>query len=795
MESGARAAEIAADSSAPSSNGRLPSGPESAAQHSYVDNESQSKVNLSSTSAPTFSPFPKVKGEGIPPSLEETEDALWSAREHTLHSNDVPLQLEWAKKVLAWVDILVEEEARELNGKPRPPTPKVEHQMRIDALVIINHLAEQEHPDALFVRSKWLEFGKFGHREDKREAYNGYRRAAELGMGRAEYRMGMLFEASNDMRNAIQHYQRGLEMGDSAASYRLGMMSLMGQHGQMKDYHYGLRLIEAAADTADVDAPQGAYVYGLLIARELPDINIPEGLLPFQPSVAKRYIEKAALLGFAKAQLKLGQAYELCHLGCDFNPSFSLHYYGLAARQGQPEASLGVSRWFLFGYEGFFQKNEQLAFKYAKQAADAKLATGEFAMGYYHEIGIYVTKDIREAKKWYELAAEHGNKDAVERLESLNHEKTLTKKDHETTTLTRIKSQHGSMRGKRPDRFTKQASAMPAVSESESEQLKPSPRASPRGGSPYQGPAATGQGVPDMSRLSVNDNRAPAFGLNVDGSPGRGTAPYPDDGAPPHPGTNRSQSAAPYPDDDVARPGFNNRGPQGPRADRAGSAFGIRPLSPGAGGGSLPSGPANLGPGAAHYGRDPYAQGMQRPATTQPYDARPGSGPPNAAQGRLQKTNPHVQRPASSMSGGPQMSGAQQYPGPQGPRDQAAQPGWGPRTSSRPGFPPGQASASRPPSEAYGRTPSGGRPDRIDSLPPGAHGGARPAPGRIETAPPGPQKPGKKSPSSPTTSTTSAPARPTGQGPATFEEMGIPQGKTDGDCVSPISPISHGVLV
>ncbi|SPO05095.1 related to SKT5 protein [Cephalotrichum gorgonifer] len=787
MESGAGAADFpgnttynapppAATSPAAGTHAAQPAWTAPAASHpaAYSNESSASQPPRSNPAqdAPTFSHFPKVKGENIPRSFEETEDALWKSREHTLHSNDVPLQVEWAKQVLNWVEIAMDEQARELDGKPRPPTPKVEHQLRVDALTIINHLADQEHPDALFMRSKWLEFGKFDHRQDKREAYNGYRRASELGMGRAEYRMGMLFEASNDMRNAIQHYQRGLDVGDSAASYRLGMMSLMGQHGQAKDYHYGLRLIEAAADTADVDAPQGAYVYGLLIARELPDINIPEGLLPFQLPVAKRYIEKAALLGFAKAQLKLGQAYELCQLGCDFNPSFSLHYYSLAAKQGQPEASLGISRWFLFGYEGFFNKNEQLAFKYGKQAADAKLATGEFAMGYYHEIGIHVPKDIREAKRWYEMAADHGNKDAAERLESLNEQKTLTKEDHETTTLTRIKSQHGSMRGKRPDRFTKQASTMPAVSESEAEQPRP-----------RSGNGQGGAAMPDMSRLNVNDNRPPAFGLNVPQA--QGNAPYPDDGYPPQPPSNRSQSAAPYPVDDVARPGphydHNARlTTQGPRADRPGSAFGIRPLSSGNGGGRMPPPANNLGPGPNDYRRDPYKQDVPRPATAQPYDGRPGGGlPANPAQGRLQKPNPHAQRPVSAMPGG-------QYPGPQGPRDPAqGAPNYGPRTSSRPGFPPGPGQGPRPVSEIQGRAPSGGvRPDRVESLaansyPAPAHGG----PGRVGTAPPGPQRPNKQ-PASPAPSAASAPARPPPtQGPATFEEMGIPQGKADGDCV------------
>lgn len=41
---------------------------------------------------------------------------------------------------------------------------------------------------------------------------------------------------------------------------RLGMMALLGQHGQSLDYERGIRLISFAAETADENAPQGAYV-------------------------------------------------------------------------------------------------------------------------------------------------------------------------------------------------------------------------------------------------------------------------------------------------------------------------------------------------------------------------------------------------------------------------------------------------------------------------------------------------------------------------------------------------------
>ena len=419
--------------------------------------------------APSPSPFPKVQGKNIPPSHEEKEKNLDDDYESVLNARDVATQMQWARDVLLWAEIAQDARAREWrrDGKDidRPATPDVERKLRVEAVRIIEYLADQEHPEATFTKAKWLEFGKFGFEENKQQAYALYKIAAKNGFGRAEYRMGMLYENSNDIPNAIRHYTTGVTMLDSASRYRLGMMYLMGQHGYQRDYRRGLELIRLAADTADADAPQGAYVYGMLVARELPDINIPEHILPYDVAIARHYVEKAAYLSFSKAQLKMGQAYELSQLGCDFNPAYSLHYYCLAALQGQPEASLGVSRWFLFGYENLFPKNEQLAFKYAQDAAEAGLATGEFAMGYYYEIGIHVPKNTQEARRWYELAAEHGNKDARDRLESLNQSRTLTKQDHETTTLTRIKSQHGSQRGKRPERFARRNDVMPTVNE------------------------------------------------------------------------------------------------------------------------------------------------------------------------------------------------------------------------------------------------------------------------------------------------------------------------------------------
>ncbi|OAA73739.1 Tetratricopeptide-like helical [Cordyceps fumosorosea ARSEF 2679] len=760
--------------------------------------------SISLEGAPSFSPFPKVVGDNIPPGDDAKEEILWNSRKHVLHSQNVAMQISWARDVLNWVEISVEAAARENAGVPRPSTPRTEHELRIDAINVVNYLADQEHPDALYMRSKWLEFGKFGNRIDKREAYNGYARASALGHTRSDYRIGMLYEQSNEISKAKEHYYKGMSLKDSAALYRMGMMSLMGQHGESKDYAGGLERIRLAAESSDEDFPQGAYVYGMLIARDLPNITLPEGLLPPNMETARMYVEKAAYQGFSQAQLKMGKAYELCELGCEFKPAYSLHYYGLAAKQNLPEAALGASRWFLFGYEGIFKKNEELAYKYAREAAEAKLPSGEFAMGYYHEIGIHVNKSLSEAKTWYELAAEHGNTDAIGRLESLEQDKTLSKKDHETTTLTRIKSQHGSMRGKRPERFAQAPKQhLPTLNEAETGGKRSN------GVSPMPSPGAKPTIVsehadfPDPSRASVLGglDTAPAFSLRLDSKPDRphSAAPYPVDDHPAPLNVNRPKFSAPYPDDEPAGSFIQPSQGLGPQADRPLSAFGIRtssisggevPINPQAGNrypsGSTNAGRGQPGPGPGGYrlppaGTHPGEMNYQRPATTQPYPS--DTSPPNK-----------LQHPPRQSYGGIPPAGSQQgYE-------------FAPRTSSRPQHdapPPPQhmgqqTYSARVPLAAVGST---GRPDRYGSLPPqdprqsrvstglGTPDSSRhssgpspgpgvPAHGRVATAPPGGSRPPPPKAEKPAAST----PKPS-KGPATFEDMGIPQGKNDGDCV------------
>ena len=733
-----------------------------------------SRDNEGALDRPRFSPFPALKSRSanVPPSDEDREAILEKAREPVLNSNDPEMQLTWAQDALAYVEIAMQNDLRTSNRPgSRPPTPQTEHQLRVDAVNIVSFLADQHHPRAEFIKGMWLEFGKFNFRLDRKEAYHCFSRAAQKGYARAEYRIGMQFENSNDPEKAIKHYKIGVQAQDSASSYRMGMMYLLGQHGQPLNYERGVQLVRFAAETADENAPQGAYVYGMLQARELPQVDVPEQFLPFDLGAARFNIEKAAYLGFAKAQTKMGAAYELCQLGCDFDPALSLHYNALAARQGEPEADMAISKWFLCGYKGLFEKNEELAFTYAQRAAHVGLPTAEFAMGYFFEIGMYVSVDLKEAKAWYEKAAEHGNKDATGRIEGISRSNTLSKKDHHGAAIAKIQSQYGSHRGKRPDRFKAPAPPLPTIPD-------------------------TGTIMPDSSQYARRTTTPQQRSHSV--------TPYPEDDVAPQPRppmtrpsytpTTSSSDSRPNPngplkpplDANYQAPLSNSMGPPRPYSHMD-NISGGRGRGRGRGSGS----PATASPGSFSY------QGYRQPNV--------GSPVPSNNQSLDENTRPQ----SAGISIG--YSAPLDPTGPDGRRRiQKRGPPSGAATSSnlRP-LPthststtlPDRISGQRLSSLPHSQTVAGdGRPSNGRPLSAGIQGGPSPiAPGprpstamqtpgaptvRPGTGPLPPSKfPNNDRPTAtPPPSTTVS--RPPGKGPKTFEEMGVPQSKRDADCVS-----------
>lgn len=495
----------------------------------------------------------------------------------------------------------------------------------------------------------------------------------------------------------------------------------------------------------------------MLQARELPQISVPEIYLPYDEKSAKINIEKAAFLGFAKAQLKMGSAYELCTLGCDFNPALSLHYNALAARQGEPEADMAISKWFLCGYEGVFQKNEELAYTYAERAAQSGLATAEFALGYFNEIGVHAPVNLEKAMEWYEKAAKSGNNDAISRLENIQVNRTLSKKDHEKVAINKIRSQYGSKKGQRPDRFRQsQAAPMPTISDSAPQ-------------SPLQSPT---NGRPPIRSSS--------------------TAPYPLEDRPPTVAPyDRPSSAAPYPMDN-GPPSF---GPSMPNAARPTSAFNMIPPGPGAPGapaGRLPPQGPNYGPPRPHTSVDAMSPTGPHPGR-KPVGGpgtRVSSGPPGPG-GYRQPGGPSVDHPEQHYMSPPPSSGRPPSYGPgPGPNKLQKQPtvqdiGFqAPLEQKKPmQLPAGYeraSTASTVPAAGPPIIPAAAAPRPVSGSRPGSSG--RPAPQKSDSAPPRPSQPPQ--PPKEATPKPAATAPPPGKGPKTFDEMGVPKVNKDQDCVS-----------
>ena len=513
----------------------------------------------------------------------------------------------------------------------------------------------------------------------------------------------------------------------------------------------------------------------MLFARELPQVSIPDRFLQHDIEAARHFIERAAYLGFAKAQVKMGEAYELCHLTCDFNPTYALHYDQLAARQGEPEAEMAISKWFLSGYDGLFPKNENIAFTYAQRAAQTGLATAEFAMGYFYEVGINVPVNIQEARVWYRKAADHGNKDALGRIDGISRSKTLSRKDHERVALARIASARASKSGNRPERFTN-----PAVTNMP------------------QMPADSFES-PGSSDIYPPHNQSTNQGLGYGSNQGHGQGSY----SMPPPVSTSPRIGTPY----GAPTTSNNAAYQPNPIDRPQSA--VSAISATSSGPysqpRLSAGPsrpyANMqGSGLAPAQSNQYPNG---------YRSSSGSLPPNPANSRPSYPATNKPLPAAvveiGFSAPPDLTGADRRK--QSPRldTNSSHLGRDTRPDRRP-YPLQNSSQSYTGSlgTPAHHLPSSPRPlPRNESLPirpgPGAGPSSSPAPGpgnfgHAATTPnPPPAKTAGGRPQAPPTASADPSGRRPGKGPATFEEMGVPPAKKEDDCVSRILLLLSGV--
>lgn len=320
--------------------------------------------------------------------------------------------------------------------------------------------------EALYIRATLTASGAFPEYVPKslKTAFREFEMAGRAGYLPAWFKLARDYESFGNVALARQCFERGSTDGDSACTFRLGIAKLLGHLDFTVDFVEATRLLRQAATTATIECPHPAYVYALLLRDEAVQVSLPNNVIaPFLPPQSNRlfesrkHLERAAYLHWTPALTRIGRAYEFSDEPFEFNPVLSIDYYNLASGEGDAQADLALSKWFLCGAERFFPKDENRARECAKQGAIRGLPAAKFAMGYYCEVGIGGPKNADEARSWYKEAAAGGNAEAESRLTVLasSDANTLSRAEHETIaednlvrtrTLARIRSH----RGRRP---------------------------------------------------------------------------------------------------------------------------------------------------------------------------------------------------------------------------------------------------------------------------------------------------------------------------------------------------------
>ncbi|KAI9334515.1 hypothetical protein DFJ73DRAFT_790673 [Zopfochytrium polystomum] len=339
-------------------------------------------------------------------------------RQRAKVSNDPEFQLTFAKQLIVAAEELVESD---------PDPKKVKRNQDLlhqESLRWIKKLAAPgggrgAYPEAMFFLAECYGNGSLGLTVDHDKAFGLYLQASKQNHPGATYRSAVCYEVGagtkRDHARAVQFYRKAATLSDTAAMYKYGMVLLGGLLNVAKNPREGVTWLKRAANQADATTPHALHELGVLYEGK-GDSN--GSILP-DPQYAHDLFLKAAQLGYSPSQYKLGLCYEYGHLGLPVDPRRSIAWYTRAAEQGDPEAELALSGWYLTGADGVLRQSDTEAYLWARKAADKGLAKAEYAVGYYVEHGVGVRADVDDARRWYLRAAGQGNKRAIQRLKEL----------------------------------------------------------------------------------------------------------------------------------------------------------------------------------------------------------------------------------------------------------------------------------------------------------------------------------------------------------------------------------------
>lgn len=339
-------------------------------------------------------------------------------------SHDPALKIVWCRDVIFLVDRLHQQSTGSPDALQVGPVtitdPQLQYLAQVAVTLILQIASYQQTPippyvaEAIYYQATLAASGAYPDQIpfNPRSAFKDFEASARAGYAPAWFRIGRDYENFNDPEHAKECFERGIRLGVESCCYRMGMAHLLGQLSLPSSPERALPLLHTAAINSTVRVPQPAYVFALLLLSSFPALTVPLHLFTqyIPPSSnaqlqARMHLERSAYLHFAPAQYKLGHCFEYAVPPFPFDALLSVQWYSLSSQQGEVEADMALSKWFLCGAEGVFEKDENLAWMFADKAARRGLPSAEFAMGYYAEVGVGCERDLEGARRWYEMVS------------------------------------------------------------------------------------------------------------------------------------------------------------------------------------------------------------------------------------------------------------------------------------------------------------------------------------------------------------------------------------------------------
>ncbi len=231
------------------------------------------------------------------------------------------------------------------------------------------------------------------------------RQAAEAKFAKAQFRLGMLYEAGNGVEKNLEEarswYQKAATTGHLQAKHNLANLYAAGEGGPA-DVEKAQKLYREAAEGGLAESQTA------LSCAYTPCAQQGCGLFGNDPTEAMKWARKAADQGYAPGMLRLGELYLQVP---PVNVAEAKKWISKAAEKGDVPAKAALASLYVMG-QGV-PKDPQKAFELISEAAKTEDVNILTTLAYYHEAGIGVPKDLKRAFSLYRKAADAGGAEAM----------------------------------------------------------------------------------------------------------------------------------------------------------------------------------------------------------------------------------------------------------------------------------------------------------------------------------------------------------------------------------------------